>query len=203
MRELVVIGAEEIGKTTLANALMGWDYFPQSYEYVAVPTTEKLSRITPELGRITDTPGYSLLWYTVPEDTLTAVAQADTVVVLLNEELASEDVDIPTEDPDWEAHRAGEAELLRKLFKNTKTRDIYFVIPYDHCEWPEEEEVPLSQAMRLARKRFSQMTDHGEAAFFCVDPMKALIGAIEADDEAIEQSGILPLKAALMSGNQA
>ena len=30
VKELAIVGEEEIGKTTLANALLGWDIFPQS-----------------------------------------------------------------------------------------------------------------------------------------------------------------------------
>ena len=29
VKELVIIGEKEIGKTTLANALIGWDIFPR------------------------------------------------------------------------------------------------------------------------------------------------------------------------------
>lgn len=37
---------------------------------------------------------------------------------------------------------------------------------------------------------------------FCVDPMMALIAAIEDDNTALEVSGILPLKTALLGGEE-
>lgn len=198
IRNVVIIGGEDTGKTTLANALLGWDVFPQSYEYVSIPTTENASQRLTEAIQLTDTPGYSLLWKTVPEAVNYAVSRADTIVVLLSEELAEDDVDIPSADPEWEERRGAEATLLRKILENAHTRDIYFVIPYDTQDWPEGQ-VPLRQALCLAGKRFASMSAHGTDGFFCVDPMKALIGAIEADDEAVGQSGILPLKAALLA----
>ena len=198
MKELTIIGSMDMGKTTLANALLGWDLFPQAYDYLSVPTLNNQSRILPGYGRITDTPGYSLLWNEVPEDVVTAVDQADTVIVLLSEILAEEGFDLSAFDPDWEQDREAEKTLLEKLLAG-RTRDIYFVIPYDSQEWGEEP-VPLSMPLRLARQRFSCLTDRGEAGFFCIDPMKALIGAIEADGDAVAQSGILELKAALGMG---
>lgn len=195
MKELAIIGGEDTGKTTLANALLGWDLFPQTYDYLPVPTLNKQSRVFPGYGWITDTPGYNLLWNEVPEDVAAAVDHADTVVVLLSETLAEEGFDFFAFDPDWEQDRETEKSLLEDLLAG-KTRDVYFVIPYDSQEWGEEP-VPLSLPLRLARQRFSDLTDHGEAGFFCIDPMKALVGAIEADSEAIAQSGIPELKTAL------
>lgn len=196
MRELVIIGDEEIGKTTLANALLGWDIFPQSYDNIYVPTKENASQMLTDNIRLTDTPGYDYWWNTVPEDAVKAVSQADTIVVLLEDILAGEGY-FPSDDPEWEKHLKAEEVLLKKLLESTDTRDIFFVIPYDTEECLEGE-IPLTQALCLARERFSSMSDHGDEGFFCIDPMKALIGAIEADDDAIAQSGILPLKAALL-----
>ena len=77
MRELVIVGEEEIGKTTLANALLGWDVFPQSTWDLYMPTEEPASRMLTEGIRLTDTPGYDLLWFEVPESVNEAVSQAD------------------------------------------------------------------------------------------------------------------------------
>lgn len=196
IRHVVVIGGSETGKTTLVNALLGWDILPQSYEGIVVHTDRcETCRLT-ESVYLTDTPGYDLLWKTIPEETVKAVSRADTVIVMLSEELAEEEFDIPSLDPDWEARRGAEAVLLSRLLEAGKTRDIYFVIPYDTTDWPEDA-VPLTQALRLARKRFAAMSCHGEDAFFCIDPMLALIGAIEDDQKELTDSGILPLKARL------
>ena len=195
-REVVVIGEEDIGKTTLINALLGWDVLPQSYDYLPVPTGKAKRVQLSEYCWITDTPGYSLLWNTVPPDTAEAVAGADTVVVLLCEELVEDGVDPADLDPEWESRRAAEKKLLEELLAG-KTRDIYFVIPYDRGEWPYGH-VPLKQGTRLAKARFASMTDRGAEGFFCVDPMKALIGAIEDNEKAIRVSGISKLKKALL-----
>ena len=195
-REVVVIGEEDIGKTTLINALLGWDVLPQSYDYLPMPTTEKKRVQLAEHCWITDTPGYSLLWNTVPDDTVEAVAGADTVVALLSEELSKDGINPADFDPEWESRRAAEKTLLEKLLAG-KHRDIIFVIPYDRGEWPYGY-VPLKQGTRLAKARFASMTDRGTDGFFCVDPMKALIGAIEDNEKAIRVSGITKLKKALL-----
>ena len=77
-----------------------------------------------------------------------------------------------------------------------KTRDIYFVLPFYSEDGPLDQE-ELDRDLRRAKERFAHLTDHGEKGFFCIDPMMALVAAIEDDQEALAQSGILPLKAAL------
>jgi len=90
-----------------------------------------------------------------------------------------------------------EEKLLKGLLAKAKTRDIYFVIPfYSEDGLLDQEE--LYRDLARAKERFASFSDHGEEAFFCVDPMAALIAAIEDDREALEKSGILPLKAALL-----
>ena len=200
-RNLVIIGDEQIGKTTLANALLGWDIFPQTNDGWYMPTKGSVSRMLTDSLRLTDTPGYDLLWNAVPDDTVKAVSRADVLIVMLSETLEEEEIDIPSVDPDWEKHRGAEQALLEKLLANGKTRRIYFVIPFYTEDWPEGK-VPLSQGLRLAKKRFASMSDLGEDGFFCVDPMLALIGAIEDDREALEKSGILPLKSALLGAKE-
>ena len=196
IKNVVIVGDEETGKTTLANALLGWDIFPQSYDGLYVPTKVCGRHMLTETIRLTDTPGYSLLWNHIPEEVEAAAAQADIMIVMLSEELAEEYIDIPTVDPEWEERRAKEEKLLERLLKG-KTRNIYFVIPYETEEWPEGQ-VPLTQALRLARTRFSRFSAHREDGFFCIDPMQALEGELWADDQMLTASGILPLKAKLM-----
>lgn len=196
IKDVVVIGAKETGKTTLVNALLGWDILPQSFDGYQLQTKACMRCRLTESVYLTDTPGYDLLWGTVPEATAAAVAGADTLVVLLSEELVEEGFDIPSLDPEWESRREAEAVLLQRLLAAGKTRDIYFVIPYDTADWPDDQ-VPLSQSLRLARRRFGAMSRHGDAGFFCIDPMLALIGAIEDDARELEDSGILPLQAIL------
>lgn len=199
IKNVVFLGSEEIGKTTLANALLEKDIFPQSYDGVYVPTRVCASHMMAEGIRLTDTPGYSLWWKTVPEEVVEAAAEADTLIVLLDENLAEEAYDLSA-DPDWEADRAREEQLLDTLLRG-KTRDIYFVIPYSREEWGEEP-VPLTQALRMARARFARFTDHGGAGFFCIEPMQALEGELWADDEMITLSGIRPLKAKILGEDE-
>lgn len=198
MRELVMVGETEIGKTTLANALLGWDLFPQTNDGWYMPTKENASRMLTEEIRLTDTPGYDARWKQVPEALVQAVSRADTLVVLLSGNLVEEDSDLPDLDPDWDARRSEEERLLKDLLGKGRTRDIFFVLPFDSGDWPEEQESP-DQGLRLARARFAAMTDHGEQGFFCVDPKMALVGEIEADQDAIARSGLPPLKAALLT----
>ena len=195
IKNVVVIGGEETGKTTLINALLGWDILPQSYDGIYIHTETCVRQQLTDTVSLTDTPGYSLLWNTVPEETTSAVSGADTIVVMLSEELA-EKMDAPSADPEWATCRVSEAALLSRLLEQGNTRDIYFVLPCDKWEWPEME-VPLTQELYLARKQFGGMTCHGETGFFCIDPMQALIAAIEDDKAMLNQSGILPLKAKL------
>jgi len=199
IRNVAIIGEKGIGKTTLANALLGWDIFPQSYENECFPTEKNDSKMMTDSIQLTDTPGYCLLWDTVPEETVKAVREADTIIAVLGEEL--DDVEDAPEDaltdPEWESCGVDKAQTLQKLLEEAKTRDILFVIAYDTEYW-EEWEIPLEKALHRARKAYSAMTDRGEEGFFCVDPMKALIGEIEADDEATKQAGIVQLREALV-----
>lgn len=197
MKELVIIGNEETLKTTIANALLGWDILPQSSDDIFIPTRENASSMLTDEIRLTDTPGYDYLWNTIPDETVRAVSMADTLVVMLSELWEEDDIRILTADPDWKQDRAAEEALLRKLLAHGKNRDIFFVIPYDTRET--QADAPcLRNAHKLAIKRFASMSDRGESGFFCVDPRQALIATIEDDHTALEQSGILPLKTALM-----
>lgn len=198
-RNVVIVGAEEVGKTTLVNALLGRDILPQTANGYVFPTRECVCLRLTETVYLTDTPGYSLFWGKIPEETVDAVARADTVVVMLSEELAEECCPIPALDPDWEERRAKEAALVTRLLKYQKNRDVYFVIPFDTTD-RDEDAVPLSHGLRLARQRFAALSDHGEEGFFCVDPMLALIGALEMDQQELEDSGIAPLRAAVTGG---
>ena len=197
IKNVVIIGAEESGKTTLANALMERDNaFHQGFWDIYIPTESAASRmLTPSL-QLTDTPGYCLLFDQIPQETVEAAASADTLVVLLCADLAEEEEDIPTMDPTWHDRRQKEEKLLTRLLTG-KTRDIYFVLPYCTDDWPEGK-VPLSQGLRLERTRFAHFSCHGEGGFFCIDPMQALIGALELDQAKLEASGILPLKEKLL-----
>lgn len=207
-KEIVIIGAEGIGKTTLANALLGWDILPQSNDEIYVPTTENASQMLTENIQLTDTPGYDYRWNHLPEDVLKAVCQADTIIVLLNQMLVTEDEpeevlteqeeeDLAAAVKDWEEDLEQQRTLVKTLLKKSKTKDIFFVIPYD-TEELSGEPISLTLSLQTAREYYSDMTDNGDAGVFCIDPMKALVAAIEADDTAIAQSGILSLKAALL-----
>jgi len=265
MKYIVIAGAEDTGKTALANAILGWDFLPLlptdlpssccvkdgiltlipnhkctgaepadpddtvdlaemaknalikhiwgmevlpeeelkeaiffllAGNHLAFPHTRKMnSRLLASDLLLTDTPGYSLTFDHVPGKTALAAAHADTVIVLLREELVEEGVDIRSLDPEWDARRDSERILVERLLKDQKSRDIYFVIPFDHGE---QGDIPLEQALQLARNRFSYLSCHGEAAFFCIDPMLALIGEMEKDEIKLRASGILPLQQLLL-----
>lgn len=208
MKELVIIGDEEIGKTTLANALLGWDIFPQTNDGWYIPTKENASQMLTEHIRLTDTPGYNLWWNEVPEAVNEAVARADTIIMMFKDFGAAEDIDLGCADPEeaeeirrWLANIVEEEKMQKDLLAKAKTRDIYFVIPFYSEDGPLDQ-WELDRDLQRAKERFASLSDHGDESFFCVDPMQALVGAIEVDDDAIAQSGILPLKAALLGEQQ-
>ena len=208
MRELVIVGEEEIGKTTLANALLGWDVFPQSTWDLYMPTEEPASRMLTEGIRLTDTPGYDLFRFEVPGTVNEAVSRADTIIMMFKGFYTEEDVDPESTDLEdaeeyrrWIEDLAKEDKLLKDLLAKAKTRDIYFVIPFYSEDGPLEQE-ELERDLRRAKERFASFSDHGEDGFFCIDPMMALVAAIEDDQEALEKSGILPLKAALLGAKE-
>ncbi len=204
VKELVIIGEEEIGKTTLANALLGWDIFPQSTWDLYIPTEKPASQMLTEHIRLTDMPGYDLWWYQVPETVNEAVSRADTIIMLFKGFGDPSDMDTEPTNPEdteeirrWLEDLAKEEKLLKDLLAKAKTRDIYFVIPFYSEDGPVEQE-ELDRDLTCAKKLFASFSDHGEKAFFCIDPMMALIAAIEDDNASLEASGILQLKAALL-----
>lgn len=208
VKELVIVGEEEIGKTTLANALLGWDIFPQSTWDLYIPTEQPASQMLTDHIRLTDTPGYDLLWYQVPEVVNEAVSRADTLIMIFKGFYTEEDVDPESTDPEqleeyrgWVESLAKEEKLLKELLAKAKTRDIYFVIPFYSEDGPLDHE-ELNQDLARAKERFASFSDHGEEGFFCIDPMMALVAAIEDDHAALEKSGILPLKAALLGAKE-
>ena len=199
VKELVIVGEEEIGKTTLANALLGWDIFPQSTWDLYIPTKELRSHMLTDHIRLTDTPGYDLVWYQVPEAVYEAVCRADTIIMMFQGFWPSEN-----DDPKhiegvrrWSNDLTKKEKLLTKLLSKANTRDIYFVIPFYSEDGPLEQE-NAGQALSRAKERFALFSDHGEAGFFCIDPRMALIAAVEDDHTALEASGIMALKAALL-----
>ena len=191
-KKLVVVVGDRVGKTTLVNALMQKDILPQTANGYEYPTHDCVCLRMTERVYLTDTPGYDLIRYKIPWVTADAVSRADTVIVMLTGESCM----MSALDPDAPAMREREAMLLEKLLELQKNRDVYFVIPFDLTDW-DDMEVPRDQWMMTAREAFSRFTDHGEAGFFCIDPMLALIGALETDRQELEDSGILPLRAAL------
>lgn len=208
VKELVIVGEEEIGKTTLANALLGWDIFPQSTWDLYIPTEAPASRMLTENIRLTDTPGYDLLWYQVPDSVSKAVSSADTIIMMFTG--FGDESDLDTENATqedikefnrWIEKLAKEETLQKELLTKAKTRDIYFVLPFYSEDGPLDQE-ELNRDLCRAKERFAHLSDHGVKGFFCIDPMMALIAAIEDDQDALAKSGILPLKAALLGSKE-
>ena len=205
VKELVIVGEKEIGKTTLANALLGWDIFPQSTWDLYIPTEEPASQMLTESIRLTDTPGYDFLWYQVPDYVNKAVSDADTIIMVFTGFGDESDLDMEDTKPGeieeynrWLENLAKEEKLQKELLAKAKTRDIYFVLPFYSGDGPLAQE-ELERDLCRAKKRFAHLSDHGEDGFFCLDPMMALVAAIEDDQDALARSGILPLKSALLS----
>lgn len=208
VKELVIVGEEEIGKTTLANALLGWDIFPQSTWDLYIPTAEPANRMLTDAIRLTDTPGYDLWRFEVPEAVSKAVAGADTTIMMFTGFGDAEDFDLENAEPEtaeefrrWLAKLSKEEVLQKELLAKAKTRDIYFVLPFYSEDGPLDRE-ELERDVARAKERFASFSDHGEEAFFRIDPMMALVAAIEDDQEALSRSGILPLKAALLGAKE-
>ena len=181
VKELVIVGEEEIGKTTLANALLGWDIFPQSTWDLYIPTEETASKMLTESIRLIDTPGYDLLWYQVPDSVNEAVSNADTIIMMFTGFSDESDLDMenaPLEDIEefnrWLGKLAKEEKLQKELLAKAKTRDIYFVLPFYSEDGPLDQE-ELDRDLRRAKARFAHLSDHEEDGFFCIDPMVCII----------------------------
>lgn len=201
---MIIVGETEIGKTTLANALLGWDIFPQSTWDLYIPTEAPASRMLTDSIRLTDTPGYDFLWYQVPDSVNKAVSNADTIIMMLTGFADESDLGMEDAKPEdieefnhWLDNLAKEEKLQKELLAKAKTRDIYFVLPFYSEDGPLVQE-ELDRDLRRAKERFAHLSDHGEDGFFCLDPMMALVAAIEDDQDALARAGILPLKAALL-----
>ena len=196
MKELVIIGQSAVGKTTLCNALLGWDVLPQSNDGCYMKTKKNDSRMLTEHIRLTDTPGYDFNWNKLPEDVLTAVKAADTVVVLLDD-VVNDEPESLEDDPDWMESLAAQKNMLTTILNHAQTRDIVFAIPYEFEEM--DEGLPVEETLQIAKQWFGDLSDRGTEAFFFVDPMKCLVAAIEDDHEVYEQFGAAALKAALVT----
>ena len=208
IKNIVIIGEEEIGKTTLANALLGWDIFPQSTWDLYIPTEKPAGRMLTDSIQLTDTPGYDLLWYQVPDGVSKAVSNADTIIMMVTGFGDESDLNLEDATPEdieefncWLEKLAKEEKLQKELLEKAKTRDIYFVLPFYSEDGPVDQE-ELDRDLRRAKERFAHLSNHGENGFFCIDPMMALIAAIEDDQDALAKSGILPLKAAMLGAKE-
>ena len=176
MKNIVVVGAREMGKTTLVNALLGWDILPQSYAGIRCRTTHcEKNRLAGDIW-ITDTPGFCLYQKTIPEETVRAVSAADTVVAVVGGDDA-------------------EPELMGRLLKGKK--DVCFVIPYSTADWPGCE-LSLMDVLHYDACQCEECYHTDWEQIFCVDPLMALVAAIENDATAQKDSGILPLKERLL-----
>lgn len=193
------LGANETGKTTLINALLGRDILPQGANGYEFPTRALTEVPWGEDCILLDTPGYDYRREVLPDSAREAL-RCDVLVVLLSEELSEKDIFPGDWDPMWDARRQREADFLGRVLQEAQSRDILFVIPFDWDDWKEDAFSPEHVA-RIAADRFHTLTNRGRAGFFPVDAMAALIASLEADDEALRRSGLPELCRALRSAN--
>lgn len=196
-QSIVVIGETGNGKTTLVNALLRWDILPQVMDDMTHPTEACVTLPLADGFQITDTPGYDSKTRRIDPEVRQAISRADHVVVVLDEETTGIGL-YPGELASLrKLHRKRHKAFLKNLFGETGRKRVYFVIPYDTEEWGDDA-VPLEQIRRRVSKRLFPISRYGKASCFCIDSLKALIGEIEADEQAIAQSGIQALRAAIL-----
>lgn len=99
-KELVIVGEAEIGKTTLANVLLGWDIIPQSTWDLYISTEEPASRMLTGCIQLTDTPGYDLCRFEVPDVVTEVVSRADTIIMMLTGFGDESDLDLENAEPE-------------------------------------------------------------------------------------------------------
>lgn len=190
-RNIVVIGAEESGKSTLVNALLRWDILPQAVEG-STCHTETCITVPLEPGwTITDTPGYDVRAGQADPQVRLALADARWVLVVPDVDLLQPQWGWSERNRLYRKWAKRERQILRQLLQGTQPNRVLFVLPYDTEEWLPDK-APTRQLRRWAAARF------GFRKCFCVDSLKALIGEIEADEEAVSSSGIRPLRMRLL-----
>jgi len=196
-KRIVVIGESGSGKSTLVNALLRWDILPQAVDGMERPTEACVTLPLAEGIQITDTPGYDAKTGRIQPEVRQALSGADQIIVVLDEK---------TTGIGWypheltalrKTHRARHRAFLKQLLRDAGTNRVWFVIPYDTEEW-EDGTLPARRLCRQAANGFAALSNRGRRAFFCIDSLQALIGEIEADEQAIDRSGIRALRAVLL-----
>lgn len=180
-QRILVIGSQDIGKTTLINALLGWDILPQATDWDSFPTEEFTEVPWGENAILVDSPGYDagrgLYDARLPD----AIGKADAVLVMPGMGSREE--------------RQKEAAFLKRLLSGLPEKKLYFVIAYDADDWPGNR-APLFSARAQALWHFLPLSRRPDR-FFCVDAMAGLVAAIEDDVKHLRTSGIAGLRAAL------
>ena len=177
--EILVLGSRDVGKTTLVNALAGWDILPQADDTTCFPTADFPQVPFGENHLLTDSPGYDFSPEEYDPRLPEKIRSADKILILLS--------------MGFREDMAQERRLLKKLLAGVKKETLYFVIPYASGNWAEGK-VPLL-SMKLAAMVGYRLP---LGKIFCADAMAGLVAAIEDDADALHASGIARLRARLI-----
>lgn len=177
-RRILVMGGQDIGKTTLVNALLGWDILPQATFDDCFPTKGFPEVPWGDRHILIDSPGYDAEKRLCDPGLPEAMEKADILVVM------------PAMGSRKEAK--AEAAFLKALLPD---KPVFFVIAYDADDWPHGK-APLFSARMTALWHYLRIS-HRPDRFFCVDAMAGLVAAIEDDTSVLRTSGIAGLRAAL------
>lgn len=177
-RRILVMGSHDIGKTTLCNALLGWDILPQATGNDSFPTKDFIEVSWGKEAIFIDSPGYD--------------AERELCDPRLPEELEKADGIVVLPGTGSREERRAEAAFLKAMLPE---KPVFFVINYDAGDWPKGR-FPRFSARMTALRHFLPISRRPDR-FFCVDALAGLVAAVEDDKKALKTSGVARLRAAL------
>lgn len=181
-KKILILGERDCGKTTLVNALLGWDTLPQATDCYSFPTKE-FTEVPWDPGyTLVDSPGYMAGQGHFPPELPAAIREADKILLVTGAS-CREDM-------------AAEVRLLLPLLAGIPRKKCFLVIPYAAGDWPQGH--PNRALCRLrALGGMGSLVGWNLNRIFCVESMAGLIASIEADPLALARTGIPALRAAL------